>query len=132
MLAQLGSADMRIPIAYTLAWPERMDTPAERLSLTDIGRLDFEAPDPKRFPALALAREALERGDGAAVVLNGANEIAVEAFLKGRIGFCDICRLVEQALGEIDARAPQSIGEVVALDAETRERVSSLVVESCS
>jgi 1-deoxy-D-xylulose-5-phosphate reductoisomerase len=132
MLAQLGSADMRIPIAYTLAWPERMDTPAERLSLTDIGRLDFEAPDPDRFPALALAREALERGEGAAVVLNGANEIAVEAFLNGRIGFCDICRLVEQALAEIPAEAPRSIDEVVALDAETRERASSLVAESCS
>ena len=131
MLAQLGSADMRIPIAYTLAWPERMDTPAKRLSLADIGRLDFEAPDLERFPALRIARQALERGEGAAVVLNGANEIAVEAFLKGRIGFCDICRVVEQALAEIDAPAPRSIDEVVALDAETRERASSLAAETC-
>ena len=129
MLAQLGSADMRIPIAYTLAWPERMATPAKRLSLADIGRLDFEAPDSDRFPALRLARGALERGEGAAVVLNGANEVAVAAFLKGGIGFCDICELVEKAIDQIDARAPQSIDEVVALDRETRERAASLVAE---
>ena len=132
MLAQLGSADMRIPIAYTLAWPERMATPAKRLSLADIGRLDFEAPDPDRFPALRLARHALESGDGAAIVLNGANEIAVEAFLRGRIGFRDICRIVEEALGNFQPPAPVSIDEVVALDRETRERTSSLVAECCS
>ena len=131
MLAQLGSADMRIAIAYTLAWPERMETPAERLSLVEIGRLDFEAPDLGRFPALRIAREALDCGGGAAVVLNAANEVAVEAFLNGRVGFCDIGRLVEQALGEIDAPTPASIAEVVALDAETRERAQALVAESC-
>ena len=131
LLAQLGSADMRIPIAYTLAWPERMETPSQRLSLTETGRLDFEAPDMVRFPALRLAREALERGRGAAVVLNAANEIAVEAFLKGRIGFCDISRLVEQALEEIDAEAPASVDEVVALDRESRERATTLIAETC-
>jgi 1-deoxy-D-xylulose-5-phosphate reductoisomerase len=130
MLAQLGSADMRIPIAYTLAWPERMATPSQRLSLTEIGRLDFEAPDLERFPALRLAREALERGEGAAIVLNGANEIAVQAFLEGRIGFCDISRTVERALGEIDASRPRSVEEVVALDGETRDRTSALIAES--
>lgn len=132
LLAQLGSADMRIPIAYTLAWPERMGTPAERLRLADIARLDFEAPDAERFPALRLAREALERGGGEAIVLNAANEIAVEAFLGGRIGFCDIVRLVEEALGKIEAPAPQSIEEVVAIDTETRERALLMVSESCS
>jgi 1-deoxy-D-xylulose-5-phosphate reductoisomerase len=131
LLAQLGSADMRIPIADTLAWPERMATPAKRLSLADTGRLDFEAPDLERFPALRLAREALERGGGAAVVLNAANEIAVEAFLKERIGFCDISRLVEQMVGAIDAPAPRSVEEVVALDRESRERSSSFVAENC-
>ena len=131
LLAQLGSADMRIPIAYTLAWPERMATPAKKLSLADTGRLDFEAPDLERFPALRLAREALERGGGAAVVLNAANEIAVEAFLKERIGFCDISRLVEQMVGAIDAPAPRSVEEVVALDRESRERSSSFVAENC-
>lgn len=131
LLAQLGTADMRIPIAYTLAWPERMETPAERLSLTDVGRLDFEAPDLERFPALRLARGALEHGGGAAVVLNAANEVAVEAFLRGRIGFCDISRLVEQALEEIDVPAPDSVAGVVALDQDTRRRTDSLIAESC-
>ena len=131
LLAQLGSADMRIPIAYTLAWPERMATPSERLSLTDIARLDFERPDAQRFPALRLAREALERGGSAAIVLNAANEIAVEAFLKGRIGFCDISRLVEEALAQIDASGPQSVAEIVALDLDVRERARAMIAESC-
>ena len=131
LLAQLGSADMRIPIAYTLAWPDRMETPAERLSLADIARLDFEKPDLKRFPALRLAREALESNGGEAIVLNAANEVAVEAFLRGQIGFCDISRLVEDSLAKIHASTPASIEEVVALDGETRERASLLVSESC-
>jgi 1-deoxy-D-xylulose-5-phosphate reductoisomerase len=131
MLAQLGSADMRIPIAFTLAWPERMRTPARRLSLTEAARLDFEAPDPERFPALRLAREALERGKGAAIVLNAANEIAVDSFLKGRIGFFDICRVVEQALNEIDAPAPASVDDVVEIDGSTRDRAEALVSEAC-
>ena len=131
LLAQLGSADMRIPIAFTLAWPERMETPAERLSLTHIARLDFEAPDMQRFPALRIAREALERGGSAAIVLNAANEVAVEAFLNGRIGFCDIVRLVEEALAQIDAAAPKSVAEVVALDLDVRERARAMIAESC-
>ena len=131
LLAQLGSADMRIPIAFTLAWPERMETPAERLSLTDIARLDFEAPDMQRFPALRIAREALERGGSAAIVLNAANEVAVEAFLNGRIGFCDIVRLVEEALAQIDAAAPKSVAEVVALDLDVRERARAMIAETC-
>jgi 1-deoxy-D-xylulose-5-phosphate reductoisomerase len=131
LLAQLGSADMRIPIAYTLAWPDRMETPAERLSLADIARLDFEKPDLTRFPALRLAREALEGAGGEAIVLNAANEVAVEAFLRGGIGFCDISRLVEEALVKIRSAAPTSIEEVVALDRETRERASLMVSESC-
>ena len=131
LLAQLGTADMRIPIAYTLAWPERMQTPSERLSLTDIGRLDFEAPDPERFPALRLARHALDAGGGAPVVLNAANEIAVESFRAHRIGVGDISCIVEQALDEIHPASPQSVAEVVALDAEVREYARSLVVESC-
>jgi 1-deoxy-D-xylulose-5-phosphate reductoisomerase len=131
LLAQLGSADMRIPIAYTLAWPERMQTPAERLSLPEIGRLDFEEPDLARFPSLRLAREALEAGSGEAIVLNATNEIAVEAFLRGAIGFRDIARLVEESLGKINVPAPASIEEVVAIDKETRERASLMVSESC-
>jgi 1-deoxy-D-xylulose-5-phosphate reductoisomerase len=122
---------MRIPIAYTLAWPERMETPAKRLSLADIARLDFERPDLDRFPALRLAREALEAGGAAAVVLNAANEIAVEAFLRGAIGFGDISRVVAEALEKIRPAPPGSIEEVVALDRETRERASLMISESC-
>ncbi len=90
VLAQLGAPDMRIPIAYALAWPERIETPAERLDLAAIARLDFEAPDLARFPALALARAALEAGGAAPIVLNAANEVAVERFLAGAIQFTDI------------------------------------------
>ena len=132
LLAQLGTADMRIPIAYALSWPERMETPAARLDLIELGRLDFEAPDLERFPALRLAREALESGGGAAVVLNAANEIAVELFLAGRISFPDIAAMVAAALDRAEAPAPASIGEVIALDSQTRERVSAAARESCS
>src|SRR5689334_4026113 len=98
VLAQLGSPDMRIPIAYALAWPERLETPAQRLDLAAIARLDFEKPDTKRFPALRLAREALEEGAAAPIVLNAANEVAVASFLAGAIRFSDITSIVEEAL----------------------------------
>src|SRR5205814_8422767 len=93
VLAQLGSADMRIPIAYALAWPERMETPAQRLDLATIAHLDFEAPDLARFPALRLAREALERGGAAAIGLNAANEGGVGRFLAGPTPLPDIAPL---------------------------------------
>ncbi|WP_420432565.1 1-deoxy-D-xylulose-5-phosphate reductoisomerase [Hyphobacterium sp.] len=105
VLAQLGSPDMRIPIASALAWPERMDTPSERLDLASIGQLDFEPPDEIRFPALRLARNALEAGEGATAALNAANEIAVAAFLDGRIGFLDIARLVSDCLNGLEREA---------------------------
>ena len=100
VLAQLGSPDMRMPIAHALAWPERMATPAQRLDLAAIGRLDFEAPDLERFPALRLAREALEAGGAAPVVLNAANEVAVASFLAGGLRFLDIAAFVERALAD--------------------------------
>lgn len=103
VLAQLGSPDMRIPIASALAWPERMSTPAERLDLARLARLDFERPDEARFPALALARTALLHGEGMTSALNAANEIAVEAFLDGRIGFLDMIAVVSESLDAIDA-----------------------------
>lgn len=98
VLAQLGSPDMRTPISYALAWPERMATPAARLDLTQIAQLTFQAPDIKRFPALSLAREALCAGAGAPTALNAANEVAVEAFLAGKIGFLDIVAVVQSIL----------------------------------
>lgn len=98
VLAQLGSPDMRTPISYALAWPDRMPTPCARLDLTQIGQLTFEVPDLNKFPALALAREALRAGAAAPTVLNAANEVAVAAFLDGRIGFLDIAAAADAVL----------------------------------
>ena len=131
VLAQLGSPDMRIPIAYALAWPERMGTPAQRLDLAAIARLDFEAPDLDRFPALRLAREALEARGAAPIVLNAANEVAVASFLSGEIRFTDITRVVEQALGDTKFDPPGSIGEVLEIDKATRSLVQALMKDSC-
>jgi len=127
VLAQLGSPDMRIPIAYALAWPERMATPAQRLDLASIATLEFEQPDFARFPALRIAREALEAGGSAPVVLNAANEAAVGRFLAGSIGFTDIPRLVERALEESSLAAPRSIADVLEIDRLTRQRVDAVM-----
>ncbi|HUP68159.1 MAG TPA: 1-deoxy-D-xylulose-5-phosphate reductoisomerase [Sphingomicrobium sp.] len=127
VLAQLGSPDMRIPIASALAWPERMETPAERLDLTAIGRLDFEEPDCERFPALRLAREALEAGGAAPVVLNAANEIAVAAFLAGRLRFPDIAGTVAEAIAKSRHAAPRSIDDVLEIDRHTRSEVEAMM-----
>ena len=132
ILAQLGSPDMRIPIAYALAWPERMPTPAERLDFASIARLDFEEPDLERFPALRLAREALESGGGAPIVLNAANEVAVASFLAGEIGFPDIARLVQDALDRASYDRPNSIGDVLEIDRVTREATRAMTKASCS
>jgi 1-deoxy-D-xylulose-5-phosphate reductoisomerase len=132
VLAQLGTPDMRIPIAFALAWPERMATPAQRLDFEAIARLEFEAPDLRRFPALRLAREALEAGGAAPIVLNAANEVAVADFLAGAIRFADIARLVEEALRQSAFSAPQSIGDVLEVDRETRVRARDLTKASCS
>jgi 1-deoxy-D-xylulose-5-phosphate reductoisomerase len=131
VLAQLGSPDMRIPIAYALSWPERIATPAQRLDLASIARLDFQEPDLERFPALRLARSALESGGVAPIVLNAANEIAVASFLAGRIRFNEIVRLVSWALDSGYSGAPNSIAEVLEIDRETRERVDAEVKASC-
>jgi 1-deoxy-D-xylulose-5-phosphate reductoisomerase len=131
VLAQLGSPDMRIPIAYALAWPERLPTPAQRLDLAAIARLDFEAPDVKRFPALRLAREALEQGGAAPIVLNAANELAVARFLQGAIRFPEIINIVEEAIDRSDFPAPRSIGDVVEIDRTTRSRVQASMKATC-
>jgi len=125
VLAQLGSPDMRIPIAYALAWPERMTTPAERLDLAAVAKLEFEAPDDCRFPALRLARTALEAGGAAPIVLNAANEIAVAAFLGGRIRFTDIAHTVEDAMAESNDLPPTCIADVIEIDRATRARAQS-------
>jgi 1-deoxy-D-xylulose-5-phosphate reductoisomerase len=132
VLAQLGSPDMRIPIASALAWPERMATPAAKLDLPSIGSLDFEAPDLRRFPALRIARAALEAGAAAAIVLNAANEIAVENFLAGNIRFPDIAGLVERALDKAKFDTPRSIGDVMRIDRVTRDRTRAMMKASCA
>ena len=132
VLAQLGSPDMRIPIAYALAWPQRMETPAQSLDLANIARLDFEAPDLERFPALRLARQALEAGGSAPIVLNAANEIAVASFLAEEIRFPDIARVVEEALVGSKFDAPASIGDVLEIDRVTRENARAMMKASCS
>ena len=120
VLAQLGSPDMRIPIAHTLAWPERMATPSPRLDFAAVGRLEFSEPDLVQFPALRLARSALRAGGGAPAILNAANEIAVEAFLNRRIGFLDIAGTVEKVLDLMGTPPAETLDDVIALDGAAR------------
>ena len=127
VLAQLGAPDMRIPIAYTLAYPERMATPCERLDLVRIASLHFEAPDLQRFPALALAKAALAEGGAKPAILNAANEIAVSAFLDSRIGFLDIATIASETLARYDPTAPHTIDEVLQVDREARAISAGLV-----
>jgi 1-deoxy-D-xylulose-5-phosphate reductoisomerase len=126
-LAQLGSPDMRIPIAHALAWPDRIATPCQKLDLATIGRLDFEAPDFERFPALRLARAAAAQGGAAPAILNAANEVAVAAFLAGRVGFLDIAMIVEDVLARYSAPTPGSIDDVLAADAEARAHAAHVM-----
>jgi 1-deoxy-D-xylulose-5-phosphate reductoisomerase len=126
VLAQLGRPDMRIPIAYTLGWPDRIAVPTPRLDLAAIGRLTFEPPDPGRFPALGLARAALTRGGAAPTVLNAANEVAVHAFLAGRIGFLDIAAVVEATLELSDCREVEGLAHILDIDAEARRTAEIL------
>ena len=133
-LAQLSSPDMRTPIAYSLAWPQRMPAPTPRLDLAKIRHLTFAAPDTTRFPALRIARYALERSGGAPTVLNAANEVAVGAFLTGRLGFLSIAALVEDTLNRIDSTSgletPTSLESVLSLDALSRTVAAELLAVS--
>ncbi|MBL94967.1 MAG: 1-deoxy-D-xylulose 5-phosphate reductoisomerase [Alphaproteobacteria bacterium MarineAlpha3_Bin5] len=127
VLAQLGSPDMRTPIAYALAWPKRMEAPSERLNLWKVGTLNFELPDENRFPALRLAREALKTGGSAPTILNAANEIAVDAFLNNRIGFLDIAMIVEKTLSSIETETLLSIEDVIQADTIGRRIANNMV-----
>jgi len=121
VLAQLGTPDMRIPIAHTLAWPRRIFTTAPRLDLAAIQKLEFSAPDETQFPALRLAREVLAAGAGASTVLNAANEIAVAAYLAKKIGFLDIAAIVEDVLAALGAPAVPDLQTVLAVDQAARQ-----------
>jgi 1-deoxy-D-xylulose-5-phosphate reductoisomerase len=126
VLAQLGSPDMRIPIAHTLAWPARIATQAPRLDLATAVKLEFFAPDEHRFPALRLARQALHAGHGAPAVLNAANEVAVASFLERKIGFLEIAHIVEAVMDRLGAPPVDDLGAVLALDAEARSLAGAL------
>ena len=128
VLAQLGAPDMRTPIAYALSWPHRIETPAPRLNLAEIGRLTFEPPDEDRFPALRLARTALAAGGAATAVLNAANEVAVQSFLAGEIGFLDIARIVEMTLEKTPGRSLATLGDVAEIDRVAREVAAASIV----
>ena len=132
VLAQLGQPDMRTPISYALAWPRRMSTPVASLDLARIAALTFESPDDERFPAMKLARESLQNGGSAPIVLNAANEIAVEAFLAGEIGFLEIIRLVERTLERFPHRGIEDLETVLELDISARrdasEQLSAIAV----
>lgn len=127
VLAQMGTPDMRTPIAYALAWPRRMAAPVERLDLVRVGTLTFESPDEHRFPALRLARAALGAGGSAPAILNAANEIAVAAFLDSKIGFLDIAAVVEDALAAAPAHPLSNLEAVIAADIEGRRFAKNAV-----
>jgi len=133
VVAQLGSPDMRIPIAHCLAWPARMGTPAARLDLAQLATLTFEEPDPIRFPALALARRALAVGGAAPTILNAANEIAVREFIDRKLGFSGIPALVEATLDAAERQGamaePQSVEEALAVDHNARRLAANLLPE---
>ena len=130
IIAQLGGADMRTPISYAMAWPDRLDWGAEPLDLATISALTFEAVDSERFPCFALAQQALEEGGVAPAVLNAANEVAVNAFLQGKIMFTGIAAIVEATLAAGLDGDLSTIDSVFAIDQSARRQASDLVVKS--
>lgn len=129
VLAQLGSPDMRIPIAYAMAWPDRIATPAARLDFAAVANLSFEPPDLERFPCLALAWAAMRAGGSAPCILNAANEIAVAAFIAGQAGFLDIDAIVAETLAMVASGPVTTLEEVVAIDAAARRAACALVAK---
>jgi 1-deoxy-D-xylulose-5-phosphate reductoisomerase len=127
VLAQLGNPDMRTPIAHALAWPQRMDSGVSSLDIIGKARLDFSAPDYSRFPCLALAIEAAQRGGNAMIALNAANEVAVQAFLDRKLRFTEISSTIAPILARVDDGEPDSLEAVKALDIEIRARTHSLL-----
>ena len=129
VLAEMGNPDMRTPIAHALAWPERFDSGVAPLDLVALGRLDFQAPDPARFPCLRLAFEAARVGGSAPLVLNASNEVAVAAFLEGRVGFPGIARVVEETLVSSPAQAVvgQDLAFLIDLDRRARATAEQLI-----
>ncbi len=129
ILAQMGAPDMRTPIAYSLAWPDRLDGHAQRVDFSQVGSVTFEAPDLERFPQLAYAYEALKRGGGTSIVLNAANEIGVQAFLTRQIGFTDIARLCRRLMDTFIPEAPATLEDIFAIDAMARVKAQEEIAQ---
>mgnify|MGYP002816290559 CR=1 FL=1 len=127
VLAQLGTPDMRTPISYALAWPNRLEIPGRRLNLASIAELTFEAPDLKRFPALTIARDTLKAGGSLPTILNAANEVAVRCFLEERIGFLDITRVTEEVLNRTPKSEPKTLDEISHCDEVARVLAEEVV-----
>jgi 1-deoxy-D-xylulose-5-phosphate reductoisomerase len=130
VIAQMGNPDMRTPIAHGLAWPERIESGVSSLDIIATAQLDFEAPDFKRFPCLRLAVEAILQGGTAMAVLNAANEVAVDAFLDGRVRFTDIAPIIEHTLAQIDSVEPDSINVVQEADSLARAVALKFIAEA--
>ena len=128
MIAQLSNPDMRVPIAHALAYPERVESGAQPLDLSRIGNLSFEKPDLARFPCLGLAYAALRAGGTAPAVLNAANEVAVEAFLAGRLRFTGIAEVIGETLRALAARPAEDLAEIMEADARARREASNRVM----
>jgi 1-deoxy-D-xylulose-5-phosphate reductoisomerase len=126
VLAQMSQPDMCTPIANALAWPSRIAAPVKKLRLEEIGNLSFEAPDSARFPAIHLAREALETGGSSPTVLNAANEVAVSRFLQGAIGFTDIAKIVEKTLEKLYSKPLETIDDVLECDKVARHHAEKI------
>ncbi|MBX2834139.1 MAG: 1-deoxy-D-xylulose-5-phosphate reductoisomerase [Micavibrio sp.] len=124
ILSQMGASDMRTPIAYALSWPDRMPTPGKRLDLHALSKLEFSTPDHDRFPAIPLAYQAIKSGLAARIALNAANEIAVSAFLKQKIGFLDIAKAINSVLDSLDAPTPVSVNDAIELDEICRRQAA--------
>ncbi len=129
VLAQLGSPDMRTPIGYALNWPERGETPSAKLDLAEIGQLTFEKPDTERFPALNMARKALQTGGSAPTILNAANEVAVYGFLDRAVGFLDIGRIVEETLERLPSGRLNSLDDVFEIDQQARRTAGEIMTQ---
>jgi len=127
VLAQMGNPDMRTPIAHALAWPERIDSGVVALDLFSVSRLDFEEPDHERFPCLGLAAEAIRRGGTCPAILNAANEVAVEAFLEGAIGFTQIADVVRQTLENVEMHMADDLRTILSADEQARAKATSYV-----
>ena len=129
VLAELGHPDMRTPIAHAMAWPERLDSGVGSLDFFAMSQLEFEAPNFERFPALKLSIEAARAGGNASTILNGANEVAVEAFLEGRLAFPYIAKVIADCLNDASATPPATLDEVLAVDAAVRDAAARIVAD---